>query len=817
MNDSSYFKTDPSYEESKAAAEKPEDASQERSTSATLSSGLWDKPFVENITDEETRRSEDLANQLGHYRIVSVLGKGGFGTVYKATDTNLGRDVAIKFLTRPLEHRELQLFKREARVIAMLSKHPSVIQIFDWGESEGCPYFVLEYVEKSAASILSASSGGIEVTEALRIVLECAEALTYAHGKGILHRDIKPANILIESENNRAKLADFGLARILNSNEATVADAISGSPPYMSPEQAEGKALDARSDVYSLGVTLYKLLSGAIPCDGNSAMEVMFKVRNNEGVPLKKRKSGLPGSVLDLVDKATEHRPDGRYQTANEFAEAIREVLTPLMGGVEPPRTIVPKPLWQKVVTGFAAAAAALALLFAGSYLMPGSEGGAGANISYAAAKQAMDSGDLVEAETIFSQIPETDPEYPKAVYGLGFAYLKQERDGEAETVFAGLKDDPLGLEGAAALAYAKKGAGAREDVERAKASAKESKYPDVLLAKIDAIDEKYDAIIERLSSLQPENMAFLWQYAEAQKLLGQAYYSLARFSDAVSTFEGMKQSGGADEVPLIDQYLEAARNSGKEARKQEISERIKRLGELAREAKQEAVTRDKWTSRKLSFFVLPPQVNKSQYAVESGLADFLPMLLSDALDETNMTPVDRELLADALAEQELAANVGSTDNPLILGEVLGSRFIIQPKFMALGAKQSLTVTMTDVESTNSIGVQRVPIEAGADPEEVAGQLARSIFASVQEEYPIQGRLYQLEGVARLNIGASAGVEPGMAFEVFADPDTTPLPGVVATVETAVGAAEAPVQLTGVDVQELPDSQEAAWYARVKQ
>ncbi|MBN2310098.1 MAG: serine/threonine protein kinase [Candidatus Hydrogenedentes bacterium] len=267
--------------------------------------------------------------RIGDYEVERVLGEGGFGTVYLGTDTKLGRPVALKFLRDTMDPRRRKLFDREARAIAALGKHPSIVQIYASGEHEGHAYFALEHVGSNALKLLEEQPNGLPVNDALRIAAECAEALAYAHREGILHRDVKPANILIEPEDGRAKLADFGLARFYESGDSSMSGLLSGSPSYMSPEQAQSERVDKRTDVFSLGVTLYQLLCGRKPFEGRSPMDVLDKIRADKRIPLRSRRPDLPEAVLALVEKATAHDLARRFQSADELAQALRALLAP--------------------------------------------------------------------------------------------------------------------------------------------------------------------------------------------------------------------------------------------------------------------------------------------------------------------------------------------------------------------------------------------------------------------------------------------------------------------------------------------------------
>ena len=287
-----------------------------------------------NLDDEESFSGETLivetdplvGRRIGNYQVLSVLGRGGFGSVYKAEDVKLGRMVALKFLNQATEGFHSELFQREVKALGILSKHPNIVQIHAWDEFEGKNFFVLEYMASSVADVLARYPEGMPIELAIRIIAESADALAFAHASEILHRDIKSPNILIENEEGPAKIADFGLARICGVSSNTIEGAAIGSPAYMAPEQVRGQELTHLCDIYSLGVTLYELLCGQPPITGTSVLDLLEKVRNNERVPLRERKPGLPDAVYAVIDKATAHDPKDRFGTAKEFAAVLRGI-----------------------------------------------------------------------------------------------------------------------------------------------------------------------------------------------------------------------------------------------------------------------------------------------------------------------------------------------------------------------------------------------------------------------------------------------------------------------------------------------------------
>lgn len=267
-----------------------------------------------------------IGRVIGNYKVTDVLGKGGFGAVYKATDTKLGRTVALKFLRQTDETFHAELFEREARALGALSKHGNIVQIHAWDEYNGANFFVLEYMSSSVADEVKNHPDGMPIDKALKIIAECADALSFAHEAEILHRDIKAQNILLEERDGTAKIADFGLARICGTSNHTIEGQAIGSPVYMAPEQARGHKLTHLCDIYSLGVTLYELLSGKPSVSGSSILEVLEKVRNNDRVPLRTMKPGLPDAVYAIVDRATAPEPANRYQSAADMAADLRRV-----------------------------------------------------------------------------------------------------------------------------------------------------------------------------------------------------------------------------------------------------------------------------------------------------------------------------------------------------------------------------------------------------------------------------------------------------------------------------------------------------------
>jgi len=278
---------------------------------------------MENSANPETRR-------FGRYEIDSEIGRGAMGIVYKARDPQIDRWVALK--TIPLHSQQTEMveefrkrFLNEAQAVGRLH-HPGIVAVYDVGEDEQHhdPYIVLEYVAGEALNKLLSRDRRLPLARALQLAEEIAEALDYAHLQGVVHRDIKPGNILLTPEGH-AKLADFGIAK-MDLSHTTLPGKVLGTPAYMAPEQLEGGKTDGRSDLFSLGVILYAMVTGRSPFRGDNSSAVCHKVVNLNPPPPSAVNVDLPKELDPVVARALAKKPSKRYERGAEFADAIRQL-----------------------------------------------------------------------------------------------------------------------------------------------------------------------------------------------------------------------------------------------------------------------------------------------------------------------------------------------------------------------------------------------------------------------------------------------------------------------------------------------------------
>lgn len=261
------------------------------------------------------------------YEIIKSIGEGGMANVYLAYDTILDRRVAIKVLRGDLSNDEkfVRRFQREALSASSLS-HPNIVEMYDVGEYNGIYYIVMEYIEGKTLKQLIKKRGALTLSEAIDIMLQITDGISQAHDSYIIHRDLKPQNIMIK-EDGTIKITDFGIAMALNSTQLTQTNSVMGSVHYLPPEQASGKGSTIRSDIYSMGILFYEILTGTLPFKGDNAVEIALKQMRDEIPSVRKKNPAIPQSVENVILKATAKNPKNRYSDAKEMHADLLTVL----------------------------------------------------------------------------------------------------------------------------------------------------------------------------------------------------------------------------------------------------------------------------------------------------------------------------------------------------------------------------------------------------------------------------------------------------------------------------------------------------------
>jgi serine/threonine-protein kinase len=267
-----------------------------------------------------------MISQLGRYEVLGELGQGAMGIVYKAKDPLIDRVVAIKTINLGLALEEKEeyegRFYQEAKAAGRLN-HPNIVTIYDVGKSGDVAYIAMEFLQGRELRDIMNDSGLLPVDQVLDIVAQVAQGLAYAHEHEIVHRDVKPSNIMVVRDGH-AKITDFGIARMASSAVRTQTGMVLGSPKYMSPEQVMGKAIDQRSDIFSLGVMLYEMLTGQAPFNGENVNAIMYQTLNAVPVPPGTLNSAVPEMINFIVAKALAKKLEDRYQNAKDLAVDLR-------------------------------------------------------------------------------------------------------------------------------------------------------------------------------------------------------------------------------------------------------------------------------------------------------------------------------------------------------------------------------------------------------------------------------------------------------------------------------------------------------------
>ena len=760
-----------------------------------------------------------VGKTLGNYHILSRLGQGGFGTVYKARDVKLDRHVAVKFLTAPMNSDYSKLFEREAKILANLSKNSNIVQIYTWGEYKGTNYMVLEYMDQSVETLLGMHPNGLPLKDALEIIAKCCEALEYAHDEGVLHRDIKPANILMDAKTKQTKVCDFGLARFYNKGIDSATQTIAGSPPFMPVEQITGKSLDERSDVYSLGVTLYQLLSGKLPFNGDSQYEIMEKIRSTQGTPLPTYRDGLPKIVYDIVKKAKSQKPDDRFQSASEFHAAVMLAIRAIeeTGSADSARLAPSKPSWMKYAV---AAGIAAAISIVGVTVFQSGSGDITAPAGVlAVTKGYIDSGNYADAEAKLNEQLALNANDNEALYQLSYAFQRSGQFDKAQEYAAKISDPKLKREIDAVLAHEIDGGQSRSMLE-ANAAEGQDAYSQVLLGILDLAEKKNNEVIVRLEGFDTSSLYFEWQKHRVLQTLGQAYLAENQFDKATAAFDQLRGvpdslvAGRADEfAEIIQRRMDNDQKAAFDARIKEVSQSISESGDF-----------DNWTSRPFRIRVLDPEIQDNALArvQEEELGSFFADRLDYALskgDGAPITIINSDVMDEIVTEQNTVALLGDDSQGFKLGGLLGVRFFVTPEFGSYKGEQYIRFNAISVETRTETPIEDQTLPPRGSDLNTWKTWINDLQALIRNElsaaYSLQGMLSREGDRFILNIGSAVGVTEGMEFTLQSSPDTMVLQGYSVKVASAaeIGENQCYVEISGFSPETVPAD---GWFAKQK-
>ena len=768
-----------------------------------------------------------LGRQIGGVELQEIVGQGGFGTVFRGYHARLKRNVAVKFLNVAFSEEAVRKFQLEAEHLAALDKDPGIVTIYDEGVLDGQPYFVLEYVASSAKELLEESGGKLELRRACEIAAQIADALRFAHSEGYVHRDVKPGNILIEAHNGRAKLADFGLARLerLEAVDST-GSVLRGTPPYMAPEYLRGEEKpNSRTDIYALGVSLYELLSGELPYEGKSTNEILDKIRMNKRVPLQERAPELPSAVLDIVDKATAYDAKQRYRSAADMKADLDAVLASLSAGDQySSADLTTRRLSRKQKLGLITVGSLASVAIAAVVLLAVVSGPTfGERIEIA--DGLLDEGRAADSERIYRELLEARPGSAAVEYGLGYALLQQGKTEEASETFAAVDETPLQREGSFAVALASSPERARPFAETAQGDAVTS-YFKTLAARLDLLEANHANVLERLAELEAAGFRFKWQYAEALELLGRALKASGRPGEAQHAFESMAAVAGGAGSTRAEEYLaslaleeaNAARVERLRTQLQDVRARMDATGYTP------PTPAERWRSRPVRFTVSQAENNGSLIAVEYGLEDRLPVWLEQELTEnTPYVALSRTNLDEVLLEQDIALELASAEGAIQLQQLLAGRVTIEPRLSRFGDDEMLEFRLVDNETSESVWSEGIVLIRPLQQGPLLTQIQETMTAALRAAYPLRANLRIGDNGGEIDIGTAVGVREGDRFVLLGAREMRSelvVPDVRVVVRSPLAEYSAGVEITGANINatQIPEDGlpvvEENWYDR---
>jgi serine/threonine protein kinase len=774
-----------------------------------------------NGTSEDTQTAEETKGReipadldyllLGKYRLIKLLGKGGMGSVYLAEHTELRKLVAIKIISDELCLRPqfVNLFKREARSSAKL-QHPNIARVFDYGQEKGKCLYVMDYVQGNSLAEIIRTSAPMGLRKSLSIFRQILEALSHAHTSGILHRDIKPSNILVDDAGT-VKLLDFGLARSVYGDDSLTAAGQSpgGTPNYMSPEQRKGEATDARTDIYSAGVTLFELLTGTLPRDVSAPREQLVgHLRKGLGPLQKGRATQVANIVMKCLDDV-----GTRYRTADEVLAEVQRIER--------------KEQQQRWVLRSAAGAIIVAGAAVGAFMLFSPP----RSLANTAVRH-LEASDFSEAAKLFADLSRKDPSDVKSRYGLGLSYLGLGKLDRAEAEFNEIaasfgRETTADEEGLARIALTRRDEDkAHELYEKAVGTGKDRTLIHVTMGDVYFLRNQLDEAIEEYEKALDRKPMFRFQLADAYSGLGKAYARKGEVDQGVSLLRRAQDSRPSNlEISSALGYLLMKKGDYKEAlaaieRAQEkhpndslalflksqisqkndadqqkrISALVDDLIQKAGQASPTAADEERWESRPMALGIL--DLKKAGFAFSrEGEYEMLMFNLSRAMQETGrVSMVEREVLEELLKELKLGASeLASPEAALRLGKIFPAGLIATGSLRGEKGLFGIDLRIAETETTKLRIWLSQTQEEGESMAEFAERLAQQLTEKLRAIYPLKAKVVKLsDEQVTLNIGSKQGLAAGAEMRIVGSPGDSDL-GRLVVKETGTDSAVAQV------------------------
>jgi len=755
--------------------------------------------------------------RLGKYVVLEQIATGGMAVLYKARDTILNRHVALKVLLSSLciDSSMVARFRREAEATAKLS-HPNIVPVYDVGEEDGVHYIAMEYVEGESLSEIIAREAPIAPERALGIVEQVAHGLAAAHEADLIHRDIKPGNILIDRK-GRARLTDFGLVQISEGTRLTDARTLLGTAQYMSPEQCCGEQLDTRSDIFSLGVVLYRMLSGKLPFTGETPVSITHQIVEEETVPIRQLQPDLPPEIDKIVRKMMAKKVENRYQSVDELLEDIRAYLRK----PEQKRRLHP-------VTRAVAAVAVVALIVFAYNLWknaqldrmardlgimtpgpPGTERVVLAQVTgmMRDAEAQMDRGMTGNAADSFQEVLQLAPDHKKAKLALGYCLAELGEFDRAESMFlhAG-PDGGYDKAGLAAVRYAQdKYAEAMELCKAVETEFPDNAYVHTIKGNIHHVNGELDEAIKEYKTALQKKPLFTCHRAVTHSNLGRVYLEKGDITQALEHYikatdgdnprhftdyavalqkadkydQALMQVNRALEIRPEDELATLLKDElerrkayhADDERRSRIRQQIAELERRYREGEQVGppAARDQWTSRPmvLSLFV----ENAAGPGIRTVFRDLLVARLTQLLAEQGrVQPVEREMMEQLLEELGLGTSaLADEDTALRLGKLFAANLVGIGSLDLFGDELTVTLRLIETETSLPRIVLVESFDRGAGVRQVAQALCDKITAKVASTYPLKGKVVDVAdgGELIINIGSKQGLHEEIRMDVF--------------------------------------------------